>query len=54
MAVVVKDYGIDQDVDCKVLRDVPEMIIKGEKYRYAVSTSWDNDIFKVNFKTLTR
>lgn len=54
MAVVVKDYGIDQDVDCKVLRDTPEMIIKGEKYRYAVSTSWDNDIFKVNFKTLTR
>lgn len=54
MTVLVKDYGIEQDVDCKVLNDMPEMVIKGEKYKYAVSTIWDSDILKVNFKTITR
>ncbi|WP_373262217.1 hypothetical protein [Hungatella hathewayi] len=45
IAVIVRDYGIDQDCETAYTNHDIEMKIKGERYKYNLIGKWDNEEF---------
>lgn len=50
MAIVHKDYGIDEDSECIVTNGKPDLMINGEKYRYKLIGQWEGSKFNLNLK----
>lgn len=47
IAVIVRDYGIDQDCETAYTNHDVEMKIKGERYKYNLIGKWDNEEFRL-------
>lgn len=47
IAVIVRDYGIDQDCETVYTNHDVEMKIKGERYKYNLIGKWDNEEFRL-------
>lgn len=41
MAVISRDYGIDQDAECMVSGENMEILVNGERYKYCIRSFWD-------------
>ena len=48
MAIICRDYGVDQDAECMITKGKPDLLIKGEKYKYTLTGKWDDNILKVD------
>ena len=51
IAVIVRDYGIDQDCETAYTNHDVEMKIKGERYKYNLIGKWDNEEFRLKLMT---
>jgi len=43
MAIIMKDYGIDQDAECIIPKAEPEVVIRGERYKFNINCLWDEN-----------
>lgn len=50
MAVTIRDYGVDTDAESQVSEN-GNLLIKGELYKYYISTRWENNIYMINSTT---
>lgn len=41
MGVVIKDYGIDKDAECQVVKEDGTIQVKGERYKFNISAIWE-------------
>lgn len=48
MAIICRDYGVDQDAECMITKGKPDLLIKGEKYKYTLTGKWDDKTLKVD------
>lgn len=47
MAVTIRDYGVDTDAESQVSENC-NLLIKGELYKYYISTRWENNKYMIN------
>lgn len=51
IAVIVRDYGIDQDCETVYTNHDVEMKLKGERYKYNLIGKWDDEEFRLKLMT---
>ena len=45
MGVIIKDYGVDKDAECQMVKEDGTIQVKGERYKFNVSASWEDKKF---------
>lgn len=45
MGVIIKDYGVDKDAECQMVKEDGTIQVKGERYKFNVSALWEDKKF---------